>query len=269
MNRPSESSAGSPVSYGRATCQAVQVATIEKTAAIALKDIVQQGPRADWMRKFCKGLADALGAVSVMLLRCHPDGTLDVQSTSRESALWAELVRLPERADGTFAGNGPAGRAAQQRAAQIVMLDDEGFLPWRAAARADGITAISAAPLEGVTEPWYLLVCTSDVGTLTSDLFKRACSGCARVLVADADFRCGSQSRPRPPDETSGIDVHQRHRRLGAKRSCGVPIPGTGEPVRDAEKSASTSTANLRSSDAFFGRQTRATLTAPLALFLP
>lgn len=155
---------------------------IEHAVDHAYRDIVQQRPREDWMRQLCVRLAEALNVITVMLVHRHAGGTLDVEASSRESSLWAEFMRLPERCDGTIAGDGPAARALSRGQAQTLTLDDPGLLPWRNAASRDGIGLIRAVPVEGTTGAWVLLACAS--GTDGAGLVDApaAAAACARAL---------------------------------------------------------------------------------------
>ena len=127
----------------------------------AYRELVEEVPRQDLLRTLCQGLADALELPLVVLLRRHEGGTLEVEAASRENLLWAEFMRLPERWDGTIAGNGPAARALRGREPVSIAANDEGFMPWREAARRDGIARLSAWPLATADADWVLL-CASD-----------------------------------------------------------------------------------------------------------
>ena len=83
----------------------------------------------------------------VLLVRRHDDGLIEIEATSSENLLWAELQRVPERTDGSIAGNGPAARALRTGAPAEVAVTDEGFFPWRNAARREHINGAIACPL--------------------------------------------------------------------------------------------------------------------------
>lgn len=163
-------------------------AVAERAVDHAFRDIVLQASREDWMRRLCVRTAEALGVVLVMLVRRHAGGTLDVEATSRESALWAEMLRLPERSDGTIAGDGPASRALREHEAQMLTLEDEGLLPWREAARRDGIAAICAVALDETAAPWVLLACTSGADGVAIADVRAAAHGCAQALAASEEI---------------------------------------------------------------------------------
>lgn len=160
----------------------------------AYRDIVEGRARADLLRTLCQGLAEALDVPLVALVRQHESGTLELEASSRESALWVELMRLPERWDGTIAGNGPASRALHARQPVVIAVGDEGFMPWRAAALRDGIRELCAWPLDATHPARVLLVAcdaTRDASSLSGEL-GAVTLGCARVL---ADFeRCQRES---------------------------------------------------------------------------
>lgn len=151
----------------------------------AYRELVQAHAREDLLRTLCQGLAEALALPFVALLRQHEGGTLEIEASARESALWAELMRLPERWDGTIAGNGAAARALRQREAVVLGLADEGLMPWREAARRDGLRELCAWPLDGATPARVLLLgCTAAQGaaSLLPDLGAIA-SACAHLLA--------------------------------------------------------------------------------------
>lgn len=151
----------------------------------AYRDMVEGREREDLLRTLCQGLAAALDLPLIALVRRNEGGLLELEASSRESALWAELMRLPERWDGTIVGNGPASRALATRQPVILPIGDEGFMPWRDAARRDGIREIAAWPLEDVTPARVLMVgCAEDRNAwhLSGELSAVA-AGCARVIV--------------------------------------------------------------------------------------
>lgn len=162
-------------------------AEIQHAIDQAYRDLVSERQREDWTRRLCIALGAALGSAGVMLVRRHEGGTLEVEATSRESALWAELLRLPERCDSTIVGDGPAARALRTGSVQTLMLRDEGLLPWREAARRDGVIAVHAAPFEAMDLSWALLACDAAPEPVDrADAMKAAAAGCAR-LFEDAD----------------------------------------------------------------------------------
>ena len=157
---------------------------LEHAADRAYREMVQQRPREDWMRHLCGGIAEALQVVLVMLVRHNASGTLEVDACSRESALWVEMLRLPERSDGTIAGNGPAARALRDGQPLTMTVQDDGMVPWRDAARRDGIGIIRAVPLEGIGAPWVLLVCASGADGAGLAEAGPAAAACVRALIA-------------------------------------------------------------------------------------
>lgn len=159
-------------------------ALVERAVDHAFRDIAQNRAREDWMRRLCMRTADALDLALVMLVCRHAGGTLDVQATSRESELWAEMLRLPERGDGTIAGDGPAARALRAGDVQVLALDDEGLLPWRDAARRDGIGSICAVALEGTASAWVLIACAAAADGIRLADVRAAAHGYAQALTA-------------------------------------------------------------------------------------
>lgn len=152
------------------------------------RELVEELPRPDLLSTCCRGLADALDLNFVALLRRVESGTLECEAYSDETSLWAELVRLPERWDGSVVGNGPASRALRVREPVRMAVDEEGFIPWREAARDDGIVQISAAPLETADGAWVLLFGAADdqdvVSFRADDPGGVAARGCARLIEA-------------------------------------------------------------------------------------
>lgn len=157
---------------------------LEHAADRAYREIVQQRPREDWMRHLCGGIAEALQVVLILLVRRHASGTLEVEACSRESALWAEMLRLPERSDGTIAGDGPAARALRDGQPLTVTLQDDGMVPWKDAAQRDGIGIIRAVPLEGIDAPWVMLACASGADGAGLAEAGPAAAACVRALIA-------------------------------------------------------------------------------------
>lgn len=157
---------------------------IQNAVDHAYRDIVLKHPREDWLRQLCVRLADALNLALVLLVRRHASGTLEVEASSRESALWAEMLRLPERSDGTIVGNGPAARALREHEAQTLTIEDEGLLPWREAARRDGVGVFCAVPIEGLSTPWVLLAGASGADGAGLVEVPAAAAACARALGA-------------------------------------------------------------------------------------
>ena len=108
------------------------------------------------LQSLCSGLAPLLGLQGAQLSRKLASGVIAVEASAREDALWLELQRLPERWDGTVAGDGPAARALRNQAPALMATVDEGFLPWRRAAESEGIRAVAAWPLQAAGETWLL-----------------------------------------------------------------------------------------------------------------
>lgn len=175
-----------PLPMERAAASAVRL-SVHHAIDRAYREIVQGRAREDLLRTLCHGLAEALAVPFFALVRQHEGGTLELEACSRESALWAELMRLPERWDGTIAGNGPASRALHAHQPVVLAVSDEGFMPWREAARRDGIREICAWPLDDSKPARVLLLAcdaTRDAASLSTELGVVA-TGCAHVL---ADF---------------------------------------------------------------------------------
>lgn len=152
----------------------------------AYRALVEQQGRQDVLRVLCQGLAEALGLVLVALVRRHEAGMLELEAASRENLLWAELMRLPERFDGTIAGHGPASRALRAGVPVSLPTSDEGFLPWREAARRDGVAQVCAWPLETTQPDWVLLLFANSQGHADAQVAcgrgGLAAAACARLI---------------------------------------------------------------------------------------
>ncbi|WP_162851048.1 sensor domain-containing diguanylate cyclase [Panacagrimonas perspica] len=159
----------------------------ERAVDRAYREMVEERPRSDVLRNLCQGIADSHGLPLVALLRRHDGGALEIEATSRETLLWAELTRLPERCDGTIVGNGPGSRALQTRETVAVNVDEPGFSPWREAAMRDGIVRVCARPLEFEEPGWVLMLCASRLSpawACDEDDALLVAAACARVIAA-------------------------------------------------------------------------------------
>lgn len=158
---------------------------VEHAINRAYRELVETREPRDVLRVLCEGIASALGVALVALVQRHDGGTLEVEAASDETLLWAELTRMPERWDGTMAGNGPASRALRSGATVSITLDDAGFVLWRTAARRDGLAEVCAVPLITRNPDWVLLLCsdaTTDARTDHTAEIAAASAGCARLI---------------------------------------------------------------------------------------
>lgn len=158
----------------------------------AYRERVDGQPRESWFPHLLTALADALSLRLAAVLRHHPGGTLELEASSSETLLWAELMRMPERWDGGVTGQGPAARALRSGEPVSVGVGDDGFLPWREAARRDRVVEVRAWPLNSVDSARVLLLFSGDAGLdPLPSLSRRAVeatitSGLERLLAADA-----------------------------------------------------------------------------------
>ncbi|MES2683552.1 MAG: PAS domain S-box protein [Pseudomonadota bacterium] len=106
--------------------------------------------------RVCAELAVLLAIPLVLLGRRQPGGEVQLCGRSSEQALWLELQRMPERWDGTVAGDGPAARALHSGQGCWMAVADAGFLPWRVAAQSDHIAAAGAWPMTIGDDGWLL-----------------------------------------------------------------------------------------------------------------
>lgn len=178
-----------PSTARAAECDAAVRAQLHHGIDRACRDLVEERSLPDVLRTLCQGIAEALALPLVALVQRHKGGTLDLAAVSRETSMWAELTRLPERWDGTVAGHGPAARALHGGEPIGMPVSDEGFLPWREAARRDGIVDARAWPLDTADGGWAMVLygrtaqadysspCHDEAGGI-------AATGCGRVIDA-------------------------------------------------------------------------------------
>lgn len=155
----------------------------------AYRDIVEELPLQDVLHGLCQRIGQQLDLPLVTLVRRHVAGTLETVAASRETSMWAELTRLPERWDGTVAGHGPAARALHSGLRVGMSISEEGFLPWRDAARREGIAEAHSWPLETEENAWalvfYARARTSGAGHASVDeAGSVAAAGCRRIIDA-------------------------------------------------------------------------------------
>ncbi|MFA5939805.1 MAG: PAS domain S-box protein [Sinimarinibacterium sp.] len=97
-----------------------------------------------WNR-LAEGLAKLLDLPLVLVGGYGAHGTLSVLATSRESALWWDLQRVPERWDGSLVGRGLAALALKGEPLATLDLHDERFACWREGADRDRLRSGCAA----------------------------------------------------------------------------------------------------------------------------
>lgn len=95
----------------------------------------------------CRELGRLLRLPLVLLARKLESGSVAVDAASRESSLWLELQRLPERWDSGMSSRGPAGVAFRTAEVAHQRLNDEGFALWHRAALGDQVAEVVAIPL--------------------------------------------------------------------------------------------------------------------------
>lgn len=133
------------------------------------RELIDELDSAQVMKNLCVRVSQATGAVLVCLVHVRDDGAFHVEAASAENALWAELGRIPERADGTIAGNGPSARALQRQAPAVLSVDDDGFIPWRDAARRERVESACAYPLRVESQDWTLVLYLGGQGARSSE----------------------------------------------------------------------------------------------------
>lgn len=129
---------------------------------VAYRELAEQRPFDEILRSRCRAVAEMLGIPFVTLLMRHAAGSIELRVTSDETLLWSELLRIPERWDGTVAGNGPGARALRDGAPAIMAVDDPDYVPWRKAAERDGLSQIGAWPVAGSSPAHVLYAGTRD-----------------------------------------------------------------------------------------------------------
>lgn len=144
----------------------------------------------------CTELAKLLAVPLVLLSRRQASGLVQVCGRSQERALWLELQRMPERWDGTVAGDGPAARALHAGQACWMAVTEPGFLPWRKAAADEQIAAAGAWPLGVGDERWLLQVHASEPDWFEDQQRRLYLDGLAaelaRFLLTEARLRSQS-----------------------------------------------------------------------------
>ncbi len=118
----------------------------------------------------CGEIARSLSMPLVVLMHSYEDGLIEIDATSSENLLWAELQRVPERADGTITGNGPAAQALRTGVTAEVAVTDEGFFPWRKAAQSEDIGGAIACPLSPGDRNRALVIFYPSTGPSCRDL---------------------------------------------------------------------------------------------------
>lgn len=145
------------------------------------------------LQQLCTGLAPLLGLNRVHLSRKLASGVVAIEGCSHEDALWLELQRLPERWDGTVAGDGPAARALRNSGPALMVTSDEGFLPWRRAAESEGLHAAGSWPLQAAGETWLLQLYSERGDAFADDqrpqLIEQQVGELRRFLDDDAGLR--------------------------------------------------------------------------------
>ena len=150
-------------------------------------------PQQDILNTICRQLAELLQLPLVILSRRRITGLVTMEGHSHQGALWIELQRMPERCDGTVAGNGPAPRTLQAGHAVWMEVSDEGFLPWRSAAEDEHIAAAGAWPLQVAGDTWLLQLFAADadwfVDASRQQRVDQLCREMSQFLADEASLR--------------------------------------------------------------------------------
>lgn len=139
---------------------------------------------AELLDRLCGSLCELLQAPLVVVARKADNGLVVMEGASPETMLWAELKRLPERWDGTVAGDGPAARALKADAPAWLSVGEDGFLPWRAAAARDQVAAAGAWPIPTSMGIYVIEVFVATESFFASRAVRRAMSEVVRELRA-------------------------------------------------------------------------------------
>ncbi len=160
----------------------------------AYRECVEGQPRARWLATLLRSWATLLSVPLVVILRKHPGGTLELEASSGETLLWAELMRIPERWDGGLAGQGPGARALDGGVPVSIPVSDDGFVPWREAARRDRVVRVGAWPLEGLDAARVLLIGHSGAADATPLHVAEAALAAGIERLLNADTRLARQA---------------------------------------------------------------------------
>lgn len=167
-----------------ATVSGASTARVQAALDRAARDLLEQVPRDTALHRACQRLATALDAAQVLLVQRDASGLFGVQACSRESALWAELARLPERWDGSIAGQGPAAQATRTGEPACLDVDDPNFAPWREAARRDGLRRVEGYALPASAPGAVLLVARATRSPVEPADAQQAAHGLSQWLEA-------------------------------------------------------------------------------------
>ncbi|MBI2382996.1 MAG: PAS domain S-box protein [Gammaproteobacteria bacterium] len=138
-----------------------QALGVEQMLAGLYAIAAQGAPLTQVFERICRDLARILKLPMVAVARKQDTGAVTLDATSAETDLWAELQRLPERWDGTVAGNGPAGTALRTDTPTVRRVADAGFMPWRLAAQRSLIASVGAWPLVLSEGACTLMLCAA------------------------------------------------------------------------------------------------------------
>lgn len=148
-------------------------------------------PREELLHRLCEQLADELPAAMVAIARKLDSGAVGIEAVAPGNALWVELQAIPERWDGTVAGQGPAALSIKSGEPAWISTAEEGFRPWRAAATAERVAAAGAWPIRHAGQTWLLEVFVPDEAFFHSGVVRRKMDrvvrGLARFLGDEAD----------------------------------------------------------------------------------
>src|SRR5690242_7274457 len=123
-----------PAPFSPDTALPLRASDFDAGIATMLHEALAGARRADLLNGLCKHLARVLRLRLVLLARALQPGSLAMEGTSSENALWLELQRIPERWDSGVTSRGPAGEAIRAKRPIHMRLGDEGFALWRASA---------------------------------------------------------------------------------------------------------------------------------------
>lgn len=115
----------------------MRTGTFEELCCELYATIVRQPRDAELWTRLAGGLAGLFDVPLVVIGSFSPSGTVTALAASRESALWWDLQRVPERWDGSVAGRSLAAMVLDSGPLATLELDDERFACWRDGASRD------------------------------------------------------------------------------------------------------------------------------------
>lgn len=125
----------------------VAPAQLQAAMAAIYHAAVEGTPRRELLQMICIQLAEQLAVPLVMLVRKVQNGSILVEATSSEGALWLAFNRIPERWDGGVTSQGPANVALRANEPVRLSFVKEPLALWAEAAQQDRVNEVIAWPV--------------------------------------------------------------------------------------------------------------------------